>query len=221
MVRAVFLDFYGTVVEEDGAAVREISARIARVAQGADPGAVAAFWWDAFQKRCLAAKGETFAPQRALERDALAETAAHFGAEIPVGLLCETLFAQWSRPALFPDAGAFFASCPVPIFIVSNADNADMRSALEFHQLSPAGVCTSEDARAYKPDPAPFQCALRRAGCAAGEALHIGDSLTGDVRGAAAAGIPALWLNRGRRQSPPGVRAVRSLSEVLQTEYFR
>ena len=38
------------------------------------------------------------------------------------------------------------------------------------------GVVTSAAAGARKPDPAPFEAALEVAGCAADEALHVGDT---------------------------------------------
>lgn len=63
-------------------------------------------------------------------------------------------------------------------------------------------LVTSEDAGAQKPDPAIFQEGLRRAGCAAGEAVMVGDSWEWDVLGARNAGIRAVWLNRGRLPCP-------------------
>jgi putative hydrolase of the HAD superfamily len=58
------------------------------------------------------------------------------------------------------------------------------------------GVVTSAAAGASKPDPAIFAPALRIAGCAPGEALHVGDTPAEDVAGARAAGIRSLWLDR-------------------------
>jgi putative hydrolase of the HAD superfamily len=58
------------------------------------------------------------------------------------------------------------------------------------------GVVTSAEAGARKPDPAIFEPALRLAGCAAAEALYVGDTPAEDVEGARAAGIPALLIDR-------------------------
>lgn len=57
------------------------------------------------------------------------------------------------------------------------------------------GVVTSATAGARKPDPAIFATALRLAGCAAAEAVHVGDEAA-DVDGARAAGIDALRIDR-------------------------
>lgn len=48
MVKAVFLDFYGTVVHEDGAVIHTISRRIAAASGAGQPQAIAAYWWETF-----------------------------------------------------------------------------------------------------------------------------------------------------------------------------
>jgi len=48
-----------------------------------------------------------------------------------------------------------------------------------------------------KPDPAIFQLALEALGSEPGQAIMVGDSLPSDVRGAAAAGIHAIWISPG------------------------
>jgi len=58
------------------------------------------------------------------------------------------------------------------------------------------GTVTSAETGAPKPDPAIFAAALERAGCEAGEALHVGDTADEDVAGARAAGIRSLLIDR-------------------------
>jgi putative hydrolase of the HAD superfamily len=66
---------------------------------------------------------------------------------------------------------------------------------------------------AAKPDPAVFREALRLGGASPREALHVGDSLEGDVAGARAAGVRAILLRRSG-EPPEGVEAIRSLAEL-------
>jgi putative hydrolase of the HAD superfamily len=61
------------------------------------------------------------------------------------------------------------------------------------------GVVTSAAVGARKPDPRLFEAALEVAGCAAEEALHVGDTPGEDVEGAKAAGIRALLIDRDGR----------------------
>jgi len=58
------------------------------------------------------------------------------------------------------------------------------------------GVVTSAAVGARKPDPRIFAAALDVAGCAAGDALHVGDTPEEDLEGARAAGIRALLIDR-------------------------
>jgi putative hydrolase of the HAD superfamily len=59
------------------------------------------------------------------------------------------------------------------------------------------GVVSSATAGVRKPDPHLFAQALELAGCTAEHAVHVGDSPSGDVGGATAAGIRAVLLQRG------------------------
>ena len=54
----------------------------------------------------------------------------------------------------------FFSKSPSPVYIVSNIDTSDIMCAIEYHGLNPAGVFTSEDARAHKPRRELFEPAL-------------------------------------------------------------
>lgn len=76
------------------------------------------------------------------------------------------------------------------------------------------GVVTSAEVGEAKPSPRVFERALAVARVAPGEALHAGDKVDNDVEGAAAAGVRAVLVQRDG-DPPPGVEAIRSLSELL------
>ncbi len=215
MIKAFFVDFYGTVVHEDGAVVGQITEIIRKTGDLADAAEIGAFWWNDFQKLFLRACGEAFETQRALEKRSLEHTLQRFHSSADAGELSELLFAHWVRPPIFADAEDFFAQSPLPIHIVSNIDTADIREAIRFHGLKPAGVFTSEDARAYKPRRELFELALKKSGLRADEVIHVGDSLGSDVKGASALGIRALWLNRSARPVPEGVTDIAALPEAF------
>ena len=76
-----------------------------------------------------------------------------------------------------------------------------------------AGVVTSADAGAAKPDRRIFERGLELAGARPEEAVHVGDSVENDVAGARALGIrPVLVARDGA--APEGVEAVGSLAEL-------
>lgn len=78
------------------------------------------------------------------------------------------------------------------------------------------GAVSSAAVGAAKPAVEVFEAALEAAGCAAGEAFHVGDSLDGDVEGARAAGIAVALLDRHGTlpDPPPGVARITSLDAL-------
>lgn len=94
---------------------------------------------------------------------------------------------------------------------VSNWDCSlpDLLAELEVAPLLDGIVCSAL-AGARKPDPRIFAPALEAAGCEPAQALHIGDREE-DLRGAAAAGIEALLIDRDGAGGPG---AIASLAEI-------
>jgi putative hydrolase of the HAD superfamily len=75
------------------------------------------------------------------------------------------------------------------------------------------GAVSSAVVGEAKPATAVFEAGLELAGCAAAEAVHVGDSLESDVAGARAAGLRAILVQREGVPSM-GVESVRSLAEL-------
>lgn len=80
-------------------------------------------------------------------------------------------------------------------------------------------LIVSEEVGVAKPDPAIFQIALARLGVAPEHALYVGDSLEFDLPGAAAAGMPFVWMNpRGEalpEHLPRPVAQIERLTELV------
>ncbi len=202
--RAILLDFYGTVVEEDDAPIAAICREIADLSpMQVTAREVAACWNQIFSERCNESHGDKFQLQRELERLSLDNLLLHFNATLDGERLSETLYEYWAHPAIFPESRRAIAEWNVPICLVTNIDNKDITSALKHTGLHFNSVVTSEDCRAYKPRPELFQRALSLLGLSAAEVLHIGDSLASDIQGAKNLGIPTLWVNRKKRPSSP------------------
>lgn len=220
-VKAVFLDFYGTVVHEDGEVIKKITEIIMETGCARNGSEIGAFWWNEFQTMFINSYGTTFETQRELEYKSLEKTLNKFKSNANPVELSEMMFEHWIKPPIFNESKEFFNKCPVPIYIVSNIDTADILSALEYHGLNPVGVFTSEDARAYKPRKELFQMALQSVGLNGNEVVHIGDSLSSDVKGAGELGINTIWVNRSSKEVPAGITAIGNLLEAYNTEYFK
>jgi len=105
----------------------------------------------------------------------------------------------------------------VPLVVVSNWD-VSLHGVLEATGLVGffAGVITSAEHGAAKPDASIFAAGLALAGgVEPGQAVHVGDDLEADVAGARAAGLTPVLVSRGCEPGPPGVRTVATLDGLL------
>lgn len=214
--RAILLDFYGTIVEEDGAQIEQVCREIARASsKAAIPKEVKSYWGRTFGEMFLQSYGSTFQRERELERASLQKVVMHFEADLDSKRLCHIVYDYWTHPVIFPESRDVLAKLNVPVCLVSNVDNADLASALRHNGLSFDLIVTSEDCKAYKPRPEPFEKALSLLSLSCKEVLHVGDSLGSDVRGANALGIPVLWIDRKGREIPAGCQRPDYISSDL------
>ena len=174
-----------------------------------------------FYRSFVDSYGETFRTQRNIEQESLAKTIEYFKSTADAEELSNEMFEYWQKPPIFPESKQFLAECPVPVYIVSNIDTCDINVAIAYHGLTPAGVFTSQDALSYKPRKELFEYALKLTGLQPEDVIHIGDSLSSDVKGASSLGIDTIWVNRGNREVPEGVCSVESLSDVFKTKFFQ
>ena len=206
--RALLLDFYGTVVEEDDVPIGKICTEISEASPLAvTPAEVGSYWGQMFREMCSQSFGSSFRLQKETERLSLQCVLRYFKSALDADSLSRTLYEYWSHPVIFPESKAVLAQCRIPICLVSNIDNAELQSALRYNDLCFDWVVTSEDCQAYKPRSEMFERALSLLGLSTGEVLHVGDSLSSDARGAKQQGIPVLWINRKNRQAPCGEEA--------------
>lgn len=213
MYRAVLLDVYGTLVHDDDTWAAETAALIADLA-GTDPDRVAAEWTARIWAMAEPAHGEGFRTLADLNLSSLTETAAHFAVQVDAEQLCRQQSEFGRRPPLFADSLPFLAAVGVPICLVSDADSDTIDAVLDHHGIKVDGVVTSEDARAYKPRPEPFQLALQRLGMTPADVIHVGDSPASDIIGANELGIDTAFLQRDGRSLPAHVTATHTIDSL-------
>ena len=189
MIKAVFVDYMGTTVDERSPEMAEIVRRICKHSSVPDPKQVQRFIRDMETLIGLTDEPDTL---RGLIR------------------------SHWVNAPVFPYARAFFERCPVPIYIITNNGTPYMEQALERNGLRPAGVISADTVRAYKPHREIFDEALRLSGCTTDDAVHIGDSYDTDVMGARGAGIHPVLLHRGGAQVHEDVDTVDDLTQALK-----
>ena len=221
MKEAIFLDFYGTVVFEDGEVIEKISKIIFDTGEVNDISEIGSYWWNEFYNSFINAYGDDFKTQRDIEYESLSKTIEYFKSSADALKLSNEMFEYWQKPPIFEEAKQFFEQSPVPIYIVSNIDVCDINEAIKLHGLKPKAVFTSEDAKSYKPRKELFEYALNATGLKPEQVVHIGDSMSSDVKGASSIGIDTIWVNRRNREVPNGICAVENLLEVFETSFFK
>ena len=215
MIRAVILDFYGTVVQESYELLDAIADVFVAGGASCPRSEVPAMWWREFRAACDAAHGDAFCLQRELYPRVLKRMAARCGAKIDEERLAGEIVRFSRNAGIFEDAARFLRECPLPWYVLSNIDNAELAAVLSRHRLTPCGVFTSEDAREYKPRAGIFEKGLRAFGLRADDALYAGDSYRNDYCGARGAGMRAVWLNRLNEPVPEGTETEPDLYSVL------
>jgi putative hydrolase of the HAD superfamily len=204
MVKAVFLDALGTLVELEPPWVGLRAALGERVSDQQLIPAVRAEMAYYKEHSHEGRDPESLADLRARCAEVLSR---ELGTEVSVETLVESI-----RFAPYPDAAPALdglRSQGMKLVCVSNWD-CSLGTVLERCGLAEHldGAVSSAEAGARKPDPAIFEPALALAGCAPEEAVHVGDTREEDVEAARAAGIRALLIDR------EGGGDIASLAEV-------
>lgn len=209
MIRALFLDAAGTLIEPAEPVAAVYARHAAAHGHPLEPAAVKQAFGSVFASLPApdwAAHAEGDQAERAWWRQVVHLTLRRAGAgpvlsDTVADRCFEALFRHYADPAawrVFPEVPEVLARAAAQGWrcaVVSNFDRR-LHGILAGHGLRFDAVVTSADAAARKPDPAIFRHALRLLGLAPAEALHLGDSPAADGHGAAAAGIPCRVLDR-------------------------
>ncbi|WXL25562.1 HAD-IA family hydrolase [Ectopseudomonas mendocina] len=133
----------------------------------------------------------------------------------------ETFLEARNRVELYSDARPTLHSLAqdFQLGVITNG-NADVHriGIADYFQFA----LNAEELGIGKPDPIPFQEALKRAGSSAELAVHIGDHPTDDIAGAQGAGLRAIWFNpQGKTweadyQPDAEIRSLSQLPELLK-----
>ena len=207
MVRAVFLDALGTLVELEPPWV---SLRASFPAEVSDERLERALRTEMAYYRDHAHEGRDEASLAELRERCAGIVSGELGMEVTADQLVDAI-----RFDAYPDAAPALRELRergLRLVVVSNWD-CSLPTVLERCGLGDLldGVVSSAAAGARKPDPAIFAPALKLAECEPDEALHVGDTPEEDVAGARAAGIRPLLIARAGNRGE-----ISSLSEIRE-----
>ncbi|MFD0905559.1 HAD family hydrolase [Actinomadura sediminis] len=214
MIAAVLFDLDGTLLDHDGAAADAI----VRSFPDADAARLVPRWLDlgeAAIERYLAGEldftGQRRARIRALARDLGLGTWDDARADAWFDGYTALYEAAW-RP--YPDvvpALAALAARGLPLGVVTNGDVRQQRSKLDRLGLAERlpHLTASSEAGCAKPAVEIFHAACAGLGLEPGSVAYVGDRLITDARGAAAAGLTGVWLDRSGDPAPDHAGVVR------------
>ncbi|MCH1984114.1 HAD family hydrolase [Ruminococcus sp. OA3] len=215
MIKAVFIDYTGTTVKEDGEEIRDVVKRVCHNSDLHDPQAVLALWWKRMKQYEENSYGENYLTEDEIVDKILQSLVVEIHLKENLRELHVLIRRSWVCAPAFPDAKEFFEKCPVPIYMISNNGIEYVKKGMEDKQLQPEAIICADMVRAYKPHRELFERALEVSGCGADEVLHIGDSYSSDVLGARAAAIQPVLVQRTKGKTYDDVMTVQDLSEVL------
>ena len=216
MIRSVFIDYTGTIIQEKGEDLEKLVLRIWKNSNFKSPEEIAASWWDQLKMMEEQSFGDTFLTEDEIVDHLLGKFEEEAGLVDDLSELHRLFQRFWMYAPIFEDVKEFFEKCPLPIYVITNNGVCYVQECLKHNGLKAAGIVSGDLVRAYKPHKELFEYALRVCGCDAEEVIHIGDSIASDVKGALTAGITPILIDRNGTGRCSECRAVNKLTEVLE-----
>lgn len=215
MIKAIFLDYTGTILPEDCWEMKEVQRRVCAAGTCKDEDELLARFHAHLKAWEEKSVGPTYRDADEVVTCTFQSLAEEIAMTEDIPALMRLMRSFWASGAFFPDVAPFFALCPLPIYIISNNGEGYVAKALAKQGLDYAGIVCADHVRAYKPSKALFARALAVSGCAPEEVLHVGDSYDSDVLGAKSVGVRPILLRRKGGPAPADVTTIETLTELL------
>ena len=216
MIKSIFIDYTGTIIQEKGEDLEKIVFRIWKNSNFKNPEEIASSWWNQLKMMEEKSFGDTFLTEDEIVDHLLGRFKEEVGLADDFSELHKLFQRVWMYAPIFEDVKEFFEKCPLPIYVLTNNGVCYVQECMNHNGLKTAGIISGELVRAYKPHKELFEYALKVCGCSAEEVIHIGDSIVSDVKGALAAGITPILIDRKGTSSYTECRVVNKLAEVLE-----
>ncbi len=218
MVKSIFIDYTGTIIQEKGEDLEKIVFRIWKNSNFKSPEETVTCWWNRIKMLEEKSFGDTFLTEDEIVDHLLEMFEEEVGLVDDFSELHELFQRFWMYAPIFEDVKEFFEKCPLPIYVITNNGVCYVQECMKNNGLKAAGIISGELVRAYKPHKELFEYALKVCGCNAKEVIHIGDSITSDVKGALTAGITPILIDRNETSNYRECKVVNKLTEVLELQ---
>lgn len=212
----IAFDMFGTLVSNEMHEWIATLGAIAREQRLTIPGAALYGVWSGFEIRFRETRTRMDDPATSPPfksywqawHDAFVQTFAALSISGDPRLAATRCVEQHVMRRAFPDAPAAIAALAGqwPLGVCSNADDAMLLPLVAGLGWPFATVVSSEQAKAYKPDPRIFRAFCGAAAVAPEHVLYVGDSAYDDAHGAKLAGMQTVLVRRDQRtpgRTPP------------------
>lgn len=215
MLKAVFLDYTGTIMQEQNSYALKMAQEIASQSSLKDISEIIKIWWTLIKEMEEASYLDTYLTEDQIVEKALDVLEKKYDYCGNRKEFIRLAHCFWSESPAFEDVKGFFEQCPLPIYIITNNGAEYVNVFLRNNDLRCAGIVCGDMVRAYKPHKELFERALMTIGCAPDEVVHIGDSVVSDIKGAQNIGICPILLDRKGKTISDEFLTITSLTEVL------
>lgn len=214
MTKAVFLDYTGTITQENCKAVQEVVVRIIKNSVLKTPQEALSYWWSHLRQMEEASYMDAYKTEDEIVDILLKQCENEIKLKDNLDELHKLFQDFWTYSPVYPDAKEFIDNCQLPIYILTNNGVEYVQKCMKINGFKPAGIICGDMVKAYKPHKELFEKALEVSGLKASEILHIGDSMSSDVEGALAVGITPVLIDRKGKKQYDFVKTIKELTEI-------
>ena len=145
MIKAIFMDYTGTMVQEDEPYTRELVRYFASHSNLKDPGEILRVVWAQIKEIEAGSSGDSFLRNDEKVDRILAYCAEKHGLEGDFSYIHEVWHKVWVHAPLFDDVKPFFERSKLPIYVLSNDDLCYLEESMRIKDLHPIGDSITSD----------------------------------------------------------------------------
>lgn len=216
MIKAVFMDYTGTLMSENSRYAIQAAKLVAENSTIPDIKTVIKIWWQLFTDLESQSYRAAFMTEDEILVKAFNDLKKNYAASVRQDEFCSLIHKFWCKSPIFEDVKMFFDKCGLPIYIITNNAENYVNIFLSDNDLKCSGIISGNMVKAYKPHREIFEKALEISGCKPHEVIHIGDSIVSDINGALAVGITPCLLDRSCTRKTEKYMVCSSLNEFLK-----
>lgn len=216
MIKAIFLDYTGTIVKEVNEDIIKIGDIIVSNSDLKDKKEITKLWGEYLSYIEKDSFSDNFISEDEIILKILDLFKKNHKLNYDHRILQKLNISHWMNAPIYEDVLDFFNKSKYPIYVISNNEEKYIKYLLGNNKINYTNIISGEMVKAYKPRKEIFNYALKISGCNKDEVIHIGDSFKNDYQASTDYGIKALLLDRYNRNKDITINKVNNLYEALE-----